>query len=139
MQKVLSIRWFQYYIPITLLLFSILTIERVISPEDGGSDRLYGLPFSYVTGNVGCTGCYEVYVIPLFFDLLAYLSFVLLIFKAIERLGLKLKTHWIPGLIGVMITGLLVFFFLGLPDAHFYKLTNDGRYKTISQKLTWQH
>lgn len=137
MGKVFSAKWVQYYIPLTLILFSFITIERVVD-TDSAYDRLYGLPLPYISGNIGCTGCYEVYIAPMIFDLLIYYFFVVLFFKFFVKVGIKLKTHWLAGLTGLVIGGLLVFFFFLKSDTLFFKLVSDIPYKTISQRLIWQ-
>ena len=62
----------QYYLPVTLVLFTMVIEERAVVDDDGW-DRLFGFPFAYISGNIGCTGCYEVFVVALLFDLLIYL------------------------------------------------------------------
>jgi hypothetical protein len=69
----LSGKFLVYHLPITLILFGLFTMEKEIIPFDGGSDRLYGFPFSYKTGNLGCTGCYEVYVAPMIIDPIVFI------------------------------------------------------------------
>jgi len=122
-------KWVQYYLPVTLVLFTMVIEERAVVDDDGW-DRLYGFPFAYISGNIGCTGCYEVFVVALLFDLLIYLIFVLLLFKGIEKLGFRLKTHWFPNLIGLLISLMCIgWFYLTTQDSSF-KLINDLPYKT---------
>ena len=133
MKRLLVNKWVNYYIPLTLILFSIITIERVI--EMDGIDRLYGLPFGYRTGNAGCTGCYILYVIPLIADLLIYLVFVLLLFKVVAAFGLKLKTYWSFSIIGGLISILIITLFFDFPDSFSYAFYYDYPYKVVSAKL----
>ena len=122
-------KWVQYYLPVTLVLFTMVIEERAVVDDDGW-DRLYGFPFAYISGNIGCTGCYEVFVVALLFDLLIYLIFVLLLFKGIEKLGFGLKTHWFPNLIGLLISLMCIGWFCLTTQDSSFKLINDSPYKT---------
>jgi hypothetical protein len=120
---------------LTLALFSLFTMEKDIIPFDDGSDRLYGFPFSYITGNVGCTGCYEVYIAPMIFDLLIYFVAIVIIFNLLERIGLRLRTHWLAGLVSLTISGFIVYLFFKVPDNLLYRFYNDEPYKIISERF----
>ncbi|WP_184548380.1 hypothetical protein [Mucilaginibacter sp. FT3.2] len=135
MKKVLSNKFLLYHLPLTLILFSFFTMEKSVIPFDGGSDRLYGFPFSYKTGNLGCTGCYEVYIAPMTIDLLIYFVVIAIILKSLEKSGLKLRTHWAVGLASLAISSLFIYFFFAVPDSLSYRFYNDTPYKTISKKL----
>ena len=126
----------QYYLPVSLILFNIITIKRVVV-TDGSYDRLFGLPLAYISNNDGCTGCYQVYVLPLLFDVLTYLAVVFLIFKLIEKIGVRLKTHWVLSLIGTLLiiisiaaSGILI-----NPDSHF-NLSNSNQYSITSSSFS---
>ncbi len=95
-----------------------ITIKRAVIPDGAPTDRLYGLPFAYITNNVSCTGCYEVYVGALLLDLAVYSFAVFLIFKVIEKAGLQLKTHWL----GITAGALISIWWVGL----FYLTTVDS-------------
>jgi len=101
-----------------------------------GIDRLYGLPFPYITGNAGCTGCYEVWVVPMIVDLILYLGVVSLLFKMLSAAKVKLKTNWFFSILGLIISIIFVLCFLCFDD-HYYQLFNDYPYKIISEKLIW--
>ena len=122
-------KWVQYYLPVTLVLFTMVIEERAVIPDDGGWDRLFGFPLAYISGNIGCTGCYEVFVLALLFDILIYLIFVLLLFKGIEKLGFRLKTHWFPNLIGLLISLMCIGWFYVTTEDSSFKLINDSPYK----------
>ena len=135
MRKIFIRKWLQYYLPVTLTLFMLLTEKRAVTNDDGGFDRLYGFPLGYITNNNGCTGCYLVFYGELTIDLIVYLAFVLLVFKAIEMLGLKLKTHWVPVVVGVLISCFWIWmFWLITEDSHF-QLKNDVNYKTTHSEF----
>jgi hypothetical protein len=129
---------FQYYLPVTLTLFMTVTIKRAVIPDGGVEDRLYGLPFPYITNNVSCTGCYEVYVGALLLDLVVYSFAVFLIFKAAEKVGLLLKTHWLGITAGVVISMWWVgLFYLTTIDS-FFLLKNDYPVKIVHSELSFQ-
>jgi len=135
MKKILSSKFLVYHLLLTLVLFSLFTMEKEIIPFDGGSDRLYGFPFSYKTGNLGCTGCYEVYVAPVIIDLLIYFVAIAVVLNLLERLGLKLRTHWVAGLASLAISGFFIYLFFAVPDSLSYRFYNDELYKTVSKRL----
>ena len=87
MQKIL-----QYILPLTLTLFMCVSVERTVVGTDGGYDRLYGLPLRFISGNAGCSGCYEVYVLPMLVNLLFFFAVAIGVVKLIERTRIKLKT-----------------------------------------------
>jgi len=129
-------RWLQYYIPISLTLFNLITEKRAVI-TDGGYDRLYGFPFAYISNNNGCTGCYIVFVGALLADLFIYFIFILLIFKGIERIGLRLKTHWIPTVIGLLISVMWAWFFSLTTQDSSFKIKSDVDYKTTHTEFVF--
>ena len=130
---------FQYYLPVTLTLFMTVTIKRAVIPDGAPNDRLYGLPFPYITNNVSCTGCYEVYVGALLLDLAVYSLAVFLIFKALEKAGLQLKTHWLGITVGVLICMWWIgLFYLTTADS-FFLLKDDYPDKIVHSELSFQH
>ncbi|GAC1311015.1 MAG: hypothetical protein NVSMB24_29520 [Mucilaginibacter sp.] len=128
-------KWLQYYLPVTFTLFMLVTEKRTVI-TDGGYDRLYGFPFPYISNNYACTGCYDVYLSALLVDLLIYVFFILLIFKMVEKLGLTLKTNWIPTVIGLLICVMWICFFCLMTEDSTFKLINDIPYNTTSREIT---
>jgi hypothetical protein len=128
-------KWLQYYLPVTFTLFMLVTEKRAVI-TDGGYDRLYGFPWPYISNNYACTGCYDVYLNALIVDLLVYVFFILLIFKMVEKLGLTLKTNWIPTIIGLLICVMWICFFCLMTEDSTFKLINDIPYNTTSREIT---
>lgn len=127
---------YQYYMPLSLVLFMFITIERQIKIiPDGPYDRLYGLPFPWVSNSFAYSLHYQVHVLPLFFNLGFFFGLVLLLFAGLRKLRLKLKTHWVPAVLSTLV---LLFFLLlsyyHLMDSDIYS-SNQFVYKTISSKL----
>src|SRR5262245_9526514 len=85
---------FQYFIPVTFTLFMLLTIERNVDTDIGGYEKLYGLPFPFISSNYTFTHHFDVYMLMMLTDLLFYFIVTLLFFKGLEAIGLQLKTHW---------------------------------------------
>jgi len=133
---IFSKKIFQYYLPVTLTLFILLTIKRAVV-TDGAYDRLYGFPLPYISSNYACTGCGDVYIAATLFDLLIYFIFVLLIFKGIEKSGVKLKTHWIPTSIGLLISLTWVGLFFLFSQDNLFKVTNDIDYKIVHSEVVF--
>ena len=118
------------------LSFMMITVERSVFNEDGGSDRMYGFPLAYITGNVGCTGYYNVFFGPLIVDLAVYLAFILLLVAGIKRLGIAFKTHWTLTLLGILVTCFWVWVFCVVTaDSHFQFKEQKPYSKTISSKV----
>jgi len=106
-----------------------------VTNDDGGYDRLYGFPLGYITNNNGCTGCYEVFTGALIIDLIIYFAFVLLVFKTVETIGLKLKTHRLPMVVGILISCFWIWWFWVITqDSRFYLKSDDG-YKTTHSEF----
>ena len=117
-------KWFQYYLPVTLSLFMLVTIERNVI-TDGGNDRLYGLPLPYFTSSFGYSFHYDVYILAMLFNLLFYFAVTVAIFKIVEKLGLTLKTHWVFLVVGILIcTFWIATFVLTTQDSSFYLKTD---------------
>jgi hypothetical protein len=117
----------QYLLPLTLTLFMLITVKRVVV-TDGGYDRLWGLPAGFITNNFGCSGCYDVYVSGMLADLTFKFIVAFVLCSVIVRLGVKLGTLWIGIVTGCLITTfwILVFYFITF-QSHF-KLVNDIDY-----------
>jgi len=113
----------------------LVTEKRTVEVVDGGPDRLYGFPFPYITNNFGCTGCYEIYITNLLADLLVYFIFVLLVFMVLEKLGVRLKTHWVPTIFGLLVSFMWILFFIIMAQDSTFKIKNDLDYKTTHTEL----
>lgn len=126
----------QYYLPVTLSLFMWVTIERKVI-TDGGYDRLYGLPLPCISGNYACTGCYDVFLPTLFFNLLFWFGLTLALFKVLHKMDLLLKTYWAFVILGALVSLFWIkLFFLITNDSRFlFKVDTD--YKTESSKLVF--
>lgn len=128
-------RLFQYFLPTTLTLFMLLTIERKVQPDIGGYERLYGLPFPFISNNYAFTHHFDVYLLMMFFDLLFWFLVALLFFKGLELLGLELKTHWTFIVISTLIILFWAFMFYAITFESTFKLTNDFSFKVTSRRF----
>lgn len=138
MQILTSGKLFQYYLPATLTLFMLITIERTVV-TDGGFDRLWGCPLPYITSAYAFTWVYDIFVLALLFDLLFYFILTILLFAGLQKLGIKLKTHWSLVVLGVVITSIWCLLFIYTTSRSFFYLKNNTDYKTISTKLVFGH
>jgi hypothetical protein len=125
----------QYFLPVTLTLFMLVTIERRVQTDIGGYERLYGFPFAFISSNYAFTGHYDVYVLMMCSDLFVYFMATLLFFKLLHRLGIKLKTHWTLTSIGIMIAIVWICLFSMITFDSTFKLLNDFDSKTTSRQL----
>jgi len=137
MRKMFNRKWLQYYVPVALTMFMLVTEKRAVTNDDGGFDRLYGFPLGYITNNNGCTGCYLVFYGALIFDMAVYLAFVLLVFKAIEATCLKLKTHWLPMAIGVLVSCFWIWWFWVITHDSQFQFKSDGDYKITHREFIY--
>jgi len=126
---------FQYYLPITLTLFMMVTVKRTVVVEDSAIDRFYGFPLAYISSNFFCTGCYAVIVSNLAIDFAIYFIMVYLIAVLLSQLGLTLKTHWIAITIGSLISLFQIFFFCVITRASEFQFFNDLQYKTVKTEV----
>jgi hypothetical protein len=129
-----SKHFLQYYFPGALTLFMLVTIERTVV-TDGGYDKLYGLPFPYISNSYAFSMSYDIYISTMLLDLLFYLVVVIAVFWAIEKAGLKLNTHWIILAIGVIISLFwMATIVLITIDSSFY-LFNHTEYQITNRQL----
>ncbi len=127
-------KWFQYYLPITITLFMFLTLKREVI-TDGGYDRLYGLPFGFISNNCGCTDCFEVYINRLAIDLAIYFAVVIILFKLIEKAGGRLKTHWYTSVCGIIVVVFWVWWFHVITMDSLFYLSDKTPYTILSRSL----
>jgi hypothetical protein len=124
----------QYHLPGALTLFMLVTVERMVV-TDGGYDRLYGLPFAYISNSYASSMSYDIYISTMLLDLFFYLALATAVFGVIGKMGIKLKTHWIITSLGVIISLFwIATFVLKTIDSSFY-LVNHTEYKTINRGL----
>lgn len=114
----------------------LITVKHVVI-TDGGYNRLWGMPFGFISNNLGCSGCYEVYVLAMLLDLMLKFIFVLILFYTIERLGIELKTHIVGVVLGCLVTAFWIFAFYMITFESRFKLLNDMDLKTLSWEFCW--
>jgi hypothetical protein len=127
--------WLSYYVPLASSLFMVVTIERSVT-TDGGYDKLYGLPFPFISNNLGCTHCFDVYILNLIIDFAFYLLFVFMAFRLIQQLGIKIHTHRVVSLIGIIICFCwILILYMTVFESSFHFTNNTISYEILSQKL----
>ena len=126
---------FQYFLPTTLTLFMLVTVERSVHGDIGLYEKLYGLPFPYISSNYAFTHHYDIYIVPLLLDLLLYFVVTFLIFIAVQKIGITLRTHWTFIVVGIIICLFWLFFFVLISFESTFKLTNDFEYQTTQSHL----
>lgn len=137
MHKFFSIKKIlQYYLPVCLTLFMLLTMERTVI-TDGGNDRLYGLPWGWITSSYAASFRYDVFILPLLLNLLVFFAFAVAVFFVIGKAGLSLKANsFFIGLgIAVSLFWILEFYLL-VNESAFY-LQSKLPYTTTSQRIVW--
>jgi len=127
---------YQYYLPVTLLLFMLVTLERTVK-TDANYDRLYGFPMAHVTNSFYSSFHSNVFLGPMCLNMLFYFGFSLLVFAGLSKLGLKLKLHWALAILSTLV--LVVFALLSylyISECSFYP-SNYDIYTITSRKLIW--
>lgn len=124
----------QYILPVAFTLFMCVNVERTVV-TDGGYDRLLGLPLPYMTNNFGCTGCYEVYVLAMIVNLLFFLAIAMGLVKLIDKGGIRLRTHPLGVVVGVIVCLFWVWFFRLVTMDSLFLWTNHTAYQTTYWKL----
>jgi len=126
----------QFYIPVTLTLFMLVTIERTVL-TDGGYDKLFGLPLPYVSSSYAFSFHYDVYILAMFFNLLFYFALTIAFFKILEKSRLNLKTNWAFIAIGTIVSLFWITIFALMTQDSSFKIKTNTEYKTTSKKLTF--
>src|SRR4030095_13747729 len=122
-------RVLQYFLPGTLTLFMLVTIERNVQ-TDGAYEKLYGMPFSFISNGYAFTHHFDVYIFMMLLDLLCYFIASILIFKLIDHFGIRLKAHKAFVLAGILITIFWIFSFYALTFESTFKFKNDFDFQT---------
>ena len=113
----------------------LVTAERNVDGDIGIYEKLYGLPIPYISSNYAFTHHFDVYILALLLDLTLYFALIVLIFKAIEKIGITLKTHWTFVMVGVIICLFWLCSFVMVTFESTFKLTNDFEYRTTRSQL----
>lgn len=121
----------QYSIPITLTLFSFVTIIRNVL-TDGGYDKLYGFPFAYISNSYANSFHYDVYVLPFIFDLLFYWLAITIVIIIFEKRLFILKTHWTVITISTIVSLFWIYLHISTTLESIFYFTNNIDYKTTN-------
>jgi arginine exporter protein ArgO len=113
----------------------LITIERNVETDIGGYEKLYGLPLSFISSNYAFTHHFDVYILAMFVDLILFFIVTLGLFKLIERIGIKLKTHWTFISLGAIVFLFWICFFAMITFESSFKLTNDFDFKATSSHI----
>lgn len=111
------------------------TIEKNVDTDIGGYEKLYGSPFPFISSNYAFTHHFDVYFLMMLFDLVFCFVVTLLLFKGLELIGLKLKTHWTFIVVATLINLFWAFTFYATTFESTFKLTNDCSYKVTSRRF----
>lgn len=127
-------KWLQYDLPVALTLFMCITIKRNVV-TDGGYDRLYGLPFPYISNSYVTSMSFDIYILAMILNVLFFLVLTTALFKVLEKTGVRVKAHWIMAILGGIISLFWIVAFIFMTrDSSFY-FTNRTEYKTTSKEL----
>jgi len=113
----------------------LVTVERNVIGDIGIYEKLYGLPIPYISSNYAFTHHFDIYILALFIDLILYFALTVIIFNVIEKIGIKLKTHWTLVTVGVIICLFWLCYFAMVTFESTFKLKNDFEYKSTKSNL----
>ncbi|MCP9766601.1 hypothetical protein EGI22_01690 [Lacihabitans sp. LS3-19] len=99
----------QYVVPLTIFTFLNFSIKREVNTE-GSYEKLFGFPFSYISGNAGCTFCYEFYFFAFAIDFIVYFIFCFSIILLIINFKIPLKSY--PSIIWITYFVIICYFLL---------------------------
>jgi hypothetical protein len=133
-KNVVQSKWLQYYMPFAFMLFIVVTMEREVITDEG-YDRLYGFPLPHISSAYASSFSYDVYVLPLICDLAVYLGLVFFFFKILEKVGLKLRDHWVVSLTGTLIIAASIYIFYQFTSESSFMLVNDLDFKVTDRQL----
>ena len=126
----------QYYLPVTLSLFTWVTIERTVT-TDGGYDRLYGLPLAYISNGFAFSMHYSVFILAMLFNLTILFGLTILSFRLLEKMKIILKTHWTLITVGVIVSVFWICILILTTLDSSFQLKSDTDYITTSKKITF--
>ena len=124
----------QYFLPTSLTIFMLFTIENE-AITDGGYEKIYGLPFPFISSQYAFTHHFDVFIPMMLIDYLFYFIVTLLIFKGLEIIGIKLKTHWSFISIGIIISIFCLKAFYWTTFESTFKLKNDTCFGTTNSHI----
>jgi hypothetical protein len=127
-------KWLQYHLPVALTLFMCVTIKRTVV-TDGGYDRLYGLPFPYISNSYVTSMSFDIYILPMILNVLFFLVLTTALFKVFEKTGVRVKAHWIMAILGGIISLFWIVAFIFMTRDSYFYFTNRTEYKPTSKEL----
>ena len=128
-------------LPLTLILFSTITMWRFVLIVDGVSEILTGFPLPYICPGWHTTLSYQIFISEFIIDFLIYFAFSFLIVFIVNRYIWKIRTSKKIVIALYIISGFLIadpMFLLGLND-HVYKIKNDFDTKTLETGFKFWH
>lgn len=128
-------------LPLTLILFSTITMWRFVLIVDGVSEILTGFPFPYICPGWHTSLSYQIFIGEFIIDFFIYFAFSFLIVFLVNRFIWNIKTNRKIVIALYVISGLLIadpIFLLGLSD-HVYKIKSDFDTKTLETGFKFWH
>jgi len=120
-------------IPLTLTIFSTITMWRFVLIVDGPSEILTGFPLPYICSGWHTSLSYQLFLSEFVIDLFVYFLMCLLIVYLINRFIWKIKVNRKTVVVFYVLAGFLFvnpFILLGLNE-HVYKIKSDFNTKTL--------
>lgn len=128
-------------IPMTLILFSTITMWRYVLIVDGGDEVLTGFPLPYICPGWHTSLSYQIFISGFLIDIVFYFFFCLFVVFVVNRFIWEIKTGRRIVIALYIISGLLILdpiFLLGLNN-HVYKFKNDFDTKTLESGVKFWH
>jgi hypothetical protein len=128
-------------LPLTLILFSTITMWRFVLIVDGVSEILTGFPLPYICPGWHTSLSYQIFICEFIIDFLIYFAFSFLIVFLVNRYIWKIRSNKKIVIALYIISGLLIAdpsFLLGLNN-HTYKFKSNFDTKTLETGFKFWH
>lgn len=128
-------------LPLTLIVFSTISMWRFVLIVDGPSEILTGFPLLYICSGWHTSLSYQIFISEFVIDFFIYFVFCFLIVFFVDRFIWKIRTRRKTVVIFYVIALFLSvnpFFLLGLDD-HVYKMKRDFNTKTLEKGFKLWH
>ena len=129
-------------LPLTIILFGMITPWRYVSVEDGTNEFLYGFPLPFMCRGWHTSLSLQIFVSELVFNFLVYFTFLLTVIWLVDSYlkPITVNKYLKFGLYGIAILTMLFYGFLFSNPNNIFKIKRDFNYSEIRSgvKFFWQ-
>jgi hypothetical protein len=128
-------------LPLTLIVFSTISMWRYVLTIDGPDEILTGFPLPYICPGWHTSFSYQIFIRELLFDFLIYFALCFLIVFLINKFIWKFRTNIVITIILYLVSGFLIAdptYILGF-GTHVYKISRDFKIKTLETGIKFRY